>query len=52
MEFSNGDEIQIVLEDKTLHGRYIENPDKNFVSIKLDSGYNIGLEKRKSSQLN
>ncbi|MEK6864465.1 MAG: Glu-tRNA(Gln) amidotransferase subunit GatD [Nanoarchaeota archaeon] len=47
MEFSNGDEIQIVLEDKTLHGRYIENPDKNFVSIKLDSGYNIGLEKKK-----
>ncbi|MDI6737106.1 MAG: Glu-tRNA(Gln) amidotransferase subunit GatD [Nanoarchaeota archaeon] len=45
--FSNGDEVQVVLEDKTLHGKYIDNPDKKFVSIKLDSGYNIGIEKKK-----
>lgn len=45
--FSNGDEVQVVLEDKTIHGRVIENPDKNFVTIKLDSGYNIGIEKSK-----
>ncbi|MDD4878656.1 MAG: Glu-tRNA(Gln) amidotransferase subunit GatD [Candidatus Nanoarchaeia archaeon] len=45
--FSNGDEVQVVLEDKAIHGKYVENPDRNFVSIKLDSGYNIGIEKKK-----
>lgn len=47
MDISNGDEVQVVLEDKTIHGRFIENPDKKFVSVKLDSGYNIGIEKKK-----
>ncbi|MFH1065690.1 MAG: Glu-tRNA(Gln) amidotransferase subunit GatD [Nanoarchaeota archaeon] len=45
--FSNGDEIEVVLENKSMHGRYIESADKNFITIKLDSGYNIGIEKKK-----
>ena len=47
MELSNGDEVQVVLEDKSMHGRYIESADKNFITIKLGSGYNIGIEKKK-----
>ncbi|HII14712.1 MAG TPA: Glu-tRNA(Gln) amidotransferase subunit GatD [Nanoarchaeota archaeon] len=50
-QFSNGDEVEIISEGKTLTGKYIENPDREFVSLKLSSGYNIGIERKKTKSI-
>ncbi|MBU2638809.1 MAG: Glu-tRNA(Gln) amidotransferase subunit GatD [Nanoarchaeota archaeon] len=47
MQFSNGDEVEVLTAEKTLKGKYIANPDKNFITVKLDSGYNISIERKK-----
>ncbi len=47
MQFSNGDEVDALTAEGSIKGRYIENPDKAFLTIKLSSGYNLSIERRK-----
>ncbi|HLD06815.1 MAG TPA: Glu-tRNA(Gln) amidotransferase subunit GatD [Candidatus Nanoarchaeia archaeon] len=42
-----GDLIEIVTADEIITGRYVPQQDEDVLIIKLDSGYNIGIEKRK-----
>ncbi|MBR9683907.1 Glu-tRNA(Gln) amidotransferase subunit GatD [Candidatus Woesearchaeota archaeon] len=43
---STGDRVKIKTSKETIEGILMPNPDKKIVMIKLDNGYNIGLEKK------
>ncbi len=48
-----GDYIEIKKKDKEiLYGRLMPSSDKNIISLKLDSGYNIGINKNKILKIN
>ena len=46
-----GDLINIVTKDDSFTGIYIPQKDEKFISIKLDNGYNIGIDKRKIKEI-
>ena len=46
-----GDLINIITKDDSFTGIYIPQKDKSFISIKLDDGYNIGIDKRKIKEI-
>lgn len=48
MKFNSnpGDRIKIVLPKGGYEGVFIENPEKGIILIKLDSGYNIGINRK------
>ncbi len=42
----SGDKIKVVLVKKTYTGILLENPEPGIILLKLDSGYNIGFNKK------
>ncbi len=42
-----GDVIELVTKEKKYVGRFVPSPKKEIILIKLDSGYNIGILKKK-----
>ncbi len=51
-KFLTGDEIEVITKTEKFKGRFIENSDKNFLILKLNSGYNIGIERKKIKSIN
>jgi glutamyl-tRNA(Gln) amidotransferase subunit D len=45
LDFDAGDYVVLRHADKELKGVFLESPDSNIVLLKLDSGYNIGINK-------
>ncbi len=43
---NTGDYVKVVLTKKDYEGVFLENPEPGIVLLKLDSGYNIGLNKK------
>ncbi len=50
-KFDFGDYIKIITKDKTFEGIYINSPKKDFVILKLNSGYNIGINKEEIKKI-
>ena len=50
-KFDFGDYIKIIIKDKTFEGIYINSPKKDFVILKLNSGYNIGINKEEIKKI-
>jgi glutamyl-tRNA(Gln) amidotransferase subunit D len=48
-----GDKVKVVTKDETIEGVLVPSPEleKDVVIIKLDSGYNIGIEKKKIKEI-
>ncbi len=46
-----GDYIRIITKDKTFEGVYISSPKKDFLILKLNSGYNIGINKKEIKKI-
>ncbi len=46
-----GDYIEIKIKDKVLKGIYIESPNPKIITLKLDSGYNLGISKGKIEKI-
>jgi len=46
-----GDLIKVITKDDSFTGIYIPQKDDKFISIKLDNGYNIGIDKRKIKEI-
>ena len=46
MKANTGDCVKVVLTKKDYEGILLENPEPGIVLLKLDSGYNIGLNKK------
>lgn len=46
-EYKAGDKIEVETKDDSFTGTYIPQKDDKFLVIKLDNGYNIGIDKRK-----
>lgn len=51
MNFSNGDKIEVITKDKTYDGVFIQSQNKDIITIKLNSGYNIGLNKKEIKKI-
>jgi glutamyl-tRNA(Gln) amidotransferase subunit D len=54
MEYKFGDKIKLILQDnEEITGMYVPSKDKCFIVIKLDSGYNMTIDKKniKSTKL-
>lgn len=54
MEAKTGDYVRITAEEKTLEGILMPRPDildENIIVLKLDNGYNIGVENSKIKKL-
>jgi glutamyl-tRNA(Gln) amidotransferase subunit D len=47
MNIKPGKKVKIKTKDKDFEGTFIESYDSNVVLLKISSGYNIGIEKRK-----
>ncbi|MFW6233394.1 MAG: Glu-tRNA(Gln) amidotransferase subunit GatD [Nanoarchaeota archaeon] len=45
-EFNSGDEIKIYLSKKEYKGVLLETPEKGIILLKLNTGYNIGINKK------
>lgn len=46
-----GDKVKIFCKDETLEGVLMPEEDPKFVFVKLSSGYNIGIEKKKIKKI-
>ncbi len=49
-----GDRVKVLCKDEVIEGALIERPEilpQNVVVVKLDSGYNIGIEKKKIKRI-
>lgn len=46
-EIKTGNQIEIKTDDKVYTGIKIDSPEKNALMIKLNSGYNMGIDKKK-----
>ncbi|MBI2106614.1 Glu-tRNA(Gln) amidotransferase subunit GatD [Candidatus Woesearchaeota archaeon] len=46
MNFANGDKIEVVTKDRKYEGTFIQSQNKENITIKLGSGYNIGINKK------
>jgi glutamyl-tRNA(Gln) amidotransferase subunit D len=46
MEAGSGDRVNILCTEESIKGILMPSLDKNFVVVKLDNGYNIGIAKR------
>ena len=46
-DFKEGDIVKIKTDKDEFHGTIIPSHEENIVLLKLDSGYNIGVEKSK-----
>ena len=49
MKYENGDFVKIKTEDEEFIGTIIPRPeilDKNIIVLKLENGYNIGIDKQ------
>lgn len=46
-----GDLINVFLEDEVLKGVYVPSSDKDILTLKLDSGYNLSIEKNKIKRI-
>lgn len=54
MNAEYGDSVKVVTKDRTYEGILIPRPeilDENFIILKLDNGYNIGIEKKKIQKI-
>ena len=51
MNFANGDKIGVVTKDKKYDGIFIQSQNKDIITIKLNSGYNIGLNKKEIKKI-
>src|SRR3989344_4297225 len=52
MNFVNGDKIEVLTKDKKYEGVFIQSQNKDIFTIKLSSGYNIGLNKKEIKKIN
>ena len=46
-----GDQIKIITKDKTLEGTFINSPKKDIITLKQNSGYNIGINKKEIKKI-
>ena len=49
-----GDRVKVTCQDEVLEGILIQRPDilpQNFIVVKLDSGYNVGVERKKIKRI-
>jgi len=51
LNYKPGDLINVITKDDSFTGIYIPQKDEKFISIKLDNGYNIGIDKRKVKEI-
>lgn len=54
MDPKSGDRIKVITEDEQLEGILMPRPeilDEGFIVIKLDNGYNVGIDKKKIKKL-
>ena len=51
VKFTNGDSVEVTTKDKTFSGIYIESNKKDVVTIKLSSGYNIGVNRKEVKKI-
>src|SRR3989344_2055400 len=42
-----GDKIKVITTDETLEGLYVPNEETSTIVVKLFSGYNVGVDKKK-----
>jgi len=47
-----GDKVEVITETETLKGTFIESADKEYITLKLDSGYNIGINAKRVKAIN
>lgn len=46
-----GDKVKVVTKDETVEGILMPNKETDSVVIKLDSGYNVGFDKKKVKKI-
>ena len=46
-----GDKVRVVTQDETVEGILMPNEETDSVVIKLDSGYNMGIENKKVKKI-
>lgn len=46
-KFLPGDMVEAITDNKSFKGRYFESADKEHLILKLDSGYNVGIRRRR-----
>lgn len=54
MNAEYGDNVKVITKDRIYEGMLMPRPeilDENFIILKLDNGYNIGIEKRKIQKI-
>src|SRR3989344_1675787 len=51
MNFTNGDKMEVVTKDKKYEGVFIQSQNKGNITIKLSSGYNIGIDKKEIKKI-
>ncbi|MFH2028492.1 MAG: Glu-tRNA(Gln) amidotransferase subunit GatD [Nanoarchaeota archaeon] len=51
MMADSGDKVRIITKDETVEGILMPNEETDSIIIKLDSGYNIGIEKDKIKKI-
>ena len=45
LNFNPGDEVRLRLAKEELDGRVLESSDNSIILLKLDTGYNVGIDK-------
>ena len=52
MEAKAGDKVKVTATDETVEGILMPKEEKGFIVIKLDNGYNIGIDNKKIKKIN
>ena len=51
MKFTNGDKVEIITKDKNYDGVFIQSQNKDIITLKLSSGYNIGVSRKEIKKI-
>ena len=51
MDAKAGDKVKVITKDETIEGVLMPNEETDSVVIKLDNGYNIGIDKNKVKEI-
>ncbi|MBI4158740.1 Glu-tRNA(Gln) amidotransferase subunit GatD [Candidatus Woesearchaeota archaeon] len=51
MKLANGDVINVITRDKEYDGGFIQSQKKDIITVKLNSGYNIGINKKEIKKI-
>ena len=51
MEAKAGDKVKVIATDETVEGILMPKEEKDFIVIKLDNGYNVGIDSKKIKKI-